>query len=71
MLYKVDQIVQIWNQRKWATARLQKYEPYIRRAGTIPGWRYTWYPLPKTDPVTGISPSIAGWASEHIIRVNH
>lgn len=71
MPFKAGQIVEIWNQIKWATAKLEKYEPYIRRNGTIPGWRYHWYPLPKVDPITHITPSMGGWASENIIRPKH
>jgi hypothetical protein len=51
-------------QQRWRDAVLMKLEPYRGR----PGYRFCWDPLPRTDPATGISPSVGGWTQESMVR---
>ena len=67
-MFKVNDRVQVLQRGKWLNAILIKHSPYYRRTYTIEGFEYRYDPLPKTDPITHISPSMGGWISINCIK---
>lgn len=64
--FSPDDKVQVLVEGKWLDAILVKYSPYVRI--NRPGYEFQYDPLPKTDPVTWITPSRGGWISENCVR---